>query len=158
MQERYTAEAFAWILRILQEHNIPFQIAGGLAARAYGSLRELADIDLGIPNDRFADILPEIQKYLTYGPARYVDQEWDLDLMVLTYRGQDIDIAGETTIRWFDSIDKTWVTGRCDFSRFEIREVLGQLVPMMPKDMLISHKKRLAREVDLEDVRFLEHA
>ena len=59
-----TQAAFHWIVNILKTHNIPFHVAGGLAAKSYGAQRELADIDLDIPEDRFEDIIPEVQKYI----------------------------------------------------------------------------------------------
>ena len=39
-----TESSFRWIINILQNNNIPFQIEGGFASRLYGSNRELADI------------------------------------------------------------------------------------------------------------------
>ena len=38
--------AAKWIVSQLRERNIPFLICGGLAARGYGSQRDLHDIDL----------------------------------------------------------------------------------------------------------------
>lgn len=46
-------EALSWITNLLQKYNIPFQIAGGLAAQAYGSNRKLHDIDIDIPEIDF---------------------------------------------------------------------------------------------------------
>ena len=81
MENRDTEAAFKWIVGLLQKYSIPFQISGGFAAKLYGSNRELADIDIGIPDSRFEDIYEEIKPYLIYGPEHYLDDEWDLKLM-----------------------------------------------------------------------------
>jgi len=71
MQNKNTEAAFVWIAHILEKHNIAFQIFGGLAARSYGARRGLADIDIGMREERIAELLPEISAYITYGPAHY---------------------------------------------------------------------------------------
>jgi hypothetical protein len=38
--------AAQWIVRLLRDRDIPFLICGGLAAKGYGSERDLNDIDL----------------------------------------------------------------------------------------------------------------
>ena len=49
---RAPAQAFRWIVGLLEELAIPFLLVGGLAARAYGASRELADIDFYAPGNR----------------------------------------------------------------------------------------------------------
>ena len=58
-------------------------ISGGFAARLYGATRDLADIDIDIPEDRFAELIPQVKEYIKLGPARYKDDNWDLFLMTL---------------------------------------------------------------------------
>ncbi len=152
MEERDTEKALRWIVDLLQTHGIPFQIAGGFAARLYGSSRKLADIDIGIPDNRFDDLFPNVKNYLTFGPAQYTDEEWDLKLMTFVYEGQEIDIAGEDTIKYFDRTKQVWVTGRCNFSKFEMKEIFEISIPIIPKESLIAHKKMIGREVDIQDV------
>jgi len=156
MQKPDTEKALRWIVELFRKHDIPFQIAGGFAARMYGSQRELADIDIGIPGDRFEDLFPEVKKYITFGPAQYIDEEWNLKLMTLVYEGQEIDIADEDTIRFFDKTNHAWVIGRCDFSKYETKNIYGISIPVIPKESLIAHKKKIGREVDIEDARVLD--
>jgi len=61
-------EALKWIVGIFNKHNVPFQIAGGFAARAHGSKRDLRDIDIFIPPDGFEKIFPDVKQYLVSGP------------------------------------------------------------------------------------------
>ena len=156
MEERNTEEAFKWIVGLLHKHSIPFQIAGGFAARLYGSERELADIDIGISDNRFDELYPDVKEYSTFGPAQYLDDEWDLQLMTLNYKGQEIDIAGEDNIKLFDKETKHWISASRDLSISENKEVYGLTVPVIPKEALISYKKKLMREVDQADLKVLE--
>lgn len=155
--ERNTEGAFKWIVGLLHKHSIPFQISGGFAARLYGSTRELADIDIGIPDNRFEELYPDIQEYLIYGPAHYLDDEWDLKLMTLKFEGQKIDIAGRDEIKIFDKANKVWVPAHRDLTVSEDREVYGIMVPVIPKEALIAYKKKIMREVDVLDIQVLEH-
>jgi len=156
MEEKNTEEAFTWIIGLLHKHSIPFQIAGGFAARLYGSERELADIDIGIPDNRFDELYPDVKEYSTFGPAQYVDDEWDLKLMTLNYKGQEIDIAGEDNIKILDKETKKWISASGDLSISEHKEVYGLTVPVIPKEALIAYKKKLMREVDIADLKVLE--
>lgn len=156
MEERNTEEAFKWIVGLLNKHSIPFQIAGGFAARLYGSERVLADIDIGISDSRFDELYPDVKEYITFGPAQYLDDEWDLKLMTLKYKGQEIDIAGEDNIKIFDKKTKNWISASRDLSISEPKEVYELTVPVIPKEALIAYKKKLMREVDQTDLKALE--
>jgi hypothetical protein len=154
--EKNTEAAFKWIVGILRKYNIPFQISGGFAVRIYGSTRELADIDIGIPDDSFKTIFLDIKDYIIYGPEHYVDDEWDLNLVTLKYENQKIDLAGRDNIKIFDKENKVWIPAHRDLTLNENKEVYGIMVPVIPKEALISYKKKIMREVDIEDVKFLE--
>lgn len=156
MPERNTEAALRWIIGLLQQKQIPHQISGGFAAKLYGSPRELADIDIDIPEHRMEELLPEVRSYLTFGPAQYTDDEWDLKLMTLTYEGQVIDIAGAHKAKIYDKAQGVWVAHVVDFMKNVPHEVYGLIVPVVPKADLIAYKKQIAREVDLIDVAALE--
>jgi hypothetical protein len=152
-----TEAAFKWIVGLLKKYDIPFQVSGGFAARLYGSQRALADIDIGIPDSRFEELFPDIKQYLIYGPEHYQDNEWDLQLMILKYENQKIDIAGRDTIMIFDKSQGIWIPAHRDMTTSVDMEVYGTMVPVIPKEAMIAYKKKIAREVDIEDVQQLEH-
>lgn len=155
-QEKNTEAAFKWIVGLLKKHPIPFQISGGFAARLYGSMRELADIDIGIPDNSFDDIYEEVKPYIIYGPEHYLDDEWDLKLMTLKYENQKIDIAGRDNIKIFDKSNKVWIPAHRDLTVSVDREVYGVVVPVIPKEALIAYKKKIMRYVDIADIQALE--
>jgi hypothetical protein len=150
-----TKAALSWIVDILNKKQIPYQITGGFAARLYGSDRALADLDFDIPEDRFADILPEVKQYVIFGPKQYKNDHWDLLVMTLEYEGQEIDIAGAYEGKLFDSAVGKWVLLPFDLSKAIPKEAFGMTVSVIPRDDLIEYKKKLGRAVDQEDVKNL---
>ena len=57
-------KALGWITQKLNEHKIAYQIVGGLAAKVYGSERELADIDIYISYRQAGNFLDDISEYI----------------------------------------------------------------------------------------------
>ncbi len=151
---RNTKKAFLWITDILEKHNISYKIWGGFAGRVYGVTRELADIDIEIPETDIPKILVDVKDYVIYGPERYTDANWDLELMTLRYEGQDIDISG-VEAKIFNQTSGQWERCNDNLTKPNILEVYGKKVPIENIDTLIAYKTKLARDVDLEDVRQL---
>ena len=152
---RRTKDAFKWIMEILRKCEISFQIQGGLAARIYGSHRRLADIDIGIPDNKLKELLPEVKRHIVYGPKRYIDENWDLLLMTLRYKGQEIDVFGNDSALMFDSKRKKWTKSRARLEGSEMKVVYDLRVPVIPKKELIEYKKALGRSVDISDIKDL---
>lgn len=150
-----TEKAFHWIITIIERYNINYKISGGLAARIYGANRELADIDIEMSDSDILTIFDDVKSYIVFGPARYKDKNWDLQLMTLQYEWQKIDIAG-TEAKIFNQNTKQWEVCPGDLQNIEIKEVFGRRVPIESLQTLIAYKSKLAREVDLEDVRQLK--
>lgn len=150
-----TEKAFRWIIEILEQHYIAYKISGGLAARLHGAQRELADIDIEVADADVAKIAEEVRSYIVFGPTRYKDENWDLELMTLEYEGQEIDIAGiEAMI--FDQKTESWVACPGDLTTIEVKEAFGRQVPVESLQTLISYKTMLGREVDREDIKQLQ--
>ncbi len=149
-------KALKWIVNILKKHNVPFQIAGGFAAHIYGAKRSVNDIDLDIPEEKFKTILPDIEKYITFGPDRLKDEKWDLDLIVLNYEGQMIDISGAYKTKIYNEKNKTWESYPAQFETAQIKTIFEiEVYVMNPKD-LMEYKKILNGEhqkIDIEAVK-----
>ena len=150
-----TERAFVWITDILEKNRIIYKISGGFAARVYGVSRELADIDIEIKDENITKIETEVKPYIIFGPAHYKDENWDLQLMTLLYEGQEIDIAG-TKAKIFNKQTKKWENCSGDLHNVEIHDVYGKKVPIEQIGTLVAYKKKLSRDVDLEDVKQLE--
>lgn len=149
-------EALSWIIDIIQKHNIPFQIAGGLAAKAYGSTRKLWDIDIDISETDFCKIKNDVKPSITFGPSQFKNKSWDLFLMTLNYQGQEIDISGAYYTKIYNSKNNSWERIATDFSKVNNIEIYGLILPIIACEELIAYKKILSRPVDLLDVEYLE--
>ncbi|MBA3733334.1 MazG-related protein [Patescibacteria group bacterium] len=148
-----TEKALKWIVGILESKNVIFQVSGGFAANLYGSKRELADIDIDIENNSFDKILDEVRLFIIFGPNQYIDENWNLKLLTLSYEGQEIDICGETKI--FNKIYGCWVELKTDFSNSNYLPIYGITIPVIQKAAIVEYKNKLQREVDLEDIKAL---
>ena len=147
-----TEKALLWIVSILNNKKIPFQISGGFAAKIYGSPRELNDIDIDILDENFPDIFEDVKQYIIYGPENYKDEKWDALLMTLNYEGQDIDITGTTNGKISNKDKSVWLQYPCDFNKVIYKEVFGITVPVIPKEDLINYKRELDGEHQLIDI------
>lgn len=88
MKNNQAIDALRWVVNILDNNNIPYQIEGGLAAICYGATRELADIDIFIPNFSFEKISSLVKPYSQFGPDYYISDNWKLIYQILDYKGQ----------------------------------------------------------------------
>ena len=149
------ALALAWIADRLEERGIAWRITGGLAARSYGADRPLADIDIEVPDDAIAALLPVIAPFVVYGPARFQDENWDLLLCTLDYHGQMIDVCGGTTCRIFDAAAGLWRDDPFLPGEFVLLDVLGRRCPVVQLPSLIAYKRCLSRDVDRADIALL---
>lgn len=149
--------ALKWIISILNKHHVPFQIAGGFGARLYGSRRPVNDIDIDIPNENFKDILPEIREFITFGPARYRDEKWDLDLITLDYKNQLIDISGAFGAKLYNETSKNWQPYPCQFETAHLIKMFGMDLPVMNPHDLIAYKGLLNGAHQKEDILAMEN-
>jgi hypothetical protein len=133
-----TKKALIWITNILKNHAISFQITGGLAARVYGSTRELIDIDIDIPENDFEKIKEEVKPFIIFGPSHFKSENWDLFLMTLNYHGQEIDLSGAENTKIYDNKNKAWVEILTDFSKVRYMDIEGLTLPVIEREALMA--------------------
>jgi hypothetical protein len=144
--------AITQILNYLEHHKIPYQITGGCAAALYGARRDVVDLDFDVP----AAALPQIAEHyalnIIYGPARYIDEHWQVTLLTLELNGISVDFTASEDGLIFDSNTKKWLHLEIDLSQAKAVELAGRMIQVVPLKELIAYKKTLAREVDLLDI------
>jgi hypothetical protein len=150
-------QALRWIVAALEKRGVRYQITGGLAAKIYGSKRKLADIDIAIPEKDFPKILPDVRKYVQFGPASVRGKKWRAErYMKLNYQGQVIELDGAYKTKIFDKKAKRWVKYGIDLTKAKRKTIYGLRIPVIPKKSLIRQKKILSRKVDKSDLLYLE--
>src|SRR5215470_17565396 len=134
------SQALNWIVSLLNRHHIPYQIVGGLAAKAYGAQRPLVDIDIYIPLGQAQGALAEMQPHLIRAPLPHLSASWDLVYLALDYHGLLIEI-GDTSShpRFFNRRDQRWEPQDIDFACSTILTLYGVEVAVMPRDELLRY-------------------
>jgi hypothetical protein len=144
--------ALDWIIDYLEQNEIPYLVCGGLAAQAYGSKRELVDIDLYTPDAFISQISSMGTDYITFGPAHHVGEKWDLTYVQFEYQGQKVEVGSDKECKIFDATSGKWHQKQLNFKSYKEFSLYGRQVRVMEKAELIAYKRKLARQVDLEDV------
>ena len=144
--------ALKWLKSVLNRHQVPFQIVGGLAARIYGGTRPVADIDLYIPHEKVSLILPDVEPFIKKPFKHDVEEAWDLEYFQLIYADQKIEIALSPGTKIYNKFTGSWVEITTDFSTSIMGFYEGIELPIIPPKELIDYKSILAREVDLIDI------
>ncbi|MBK7826439.1 hypothetical protein [Nannocystis sp.] len=146
----------AWLADLFARHGVPWRVTGGLAARCHGANRPLADIDIDVPDDALVALQPALAGFVVDPPYRHRSATWDLLLCTLDHHGQLVDLGGGSSCRIFDHARGEW---RDDlFAAHEVvhRELLGRVVPVIPRAALLAYKRALGRDVDRLDVAMIE--
>ncbi len=148
-------KAFLWIISLLRKNKIAFHITGGLAAKIYGSPRALADIDIELHDKDVKKILPFVESFVVQGPGRYHDEQFNIYGISLRYKKFGIDLFGSDSQKVFDTQQKKWRKENINFDRATKKKVFGKIVPVIPLEELLKYKEKIARPVDLEDIKNL---
>jgi len=149
-------QALSWIVALLNRHNIPYQICGGFAAKAYGATRPLVDIDFyaSLQDSPHVQLfMDEIRPYLIREFMPHLSASWDITYLALNYHGMHIEIAESTTHpRFYNRRDGRWEEQVIDYAASTHILLYGVNIAIMPKDELLAYKSMLDREVDHQDI------
>ena len=152
-EAKKVGEALAWIVGVLERRGVPYQVVGGLAARAYGAERPIVDVDLYVPFNRARNALEEIRPNVVWGPEHYAGEEWDLTFLKANFRGQRVELGYSSSgPRFFDRSRERMVPQRVDYDAGVRIEIFGVRAWVMPEEDLVRYKLALGRQVDLADV------
>lgn len=146
------ADALSWLVGLLRDLKVQYQVVGGLAARAHGATRALVDIDLYVPDSALATLGVAAEPWVKRPATHHVDQHWDLTFMSLVRDGWTIEIAASDSAFVWDGPNGRWVSAGIDFEAGEVLEMEGIQIRVMPKDQLVAYKKGLGRGVDRMDL------
>lgn len=151
--EQNTINSLQWLLGIFEAHKVPYQISGGLAAHLYGANRPLNDIDVEISETRFAEILPDIQQFVVYGPDHFKDEKWDCQLIVLNYEGQKINIGGSDSLMVSNKEGTAWMPAqKLPYNTLDVNIHDMLTVKVMHPRELLELKKELNGEHQQVDI------
>ena len=148
--------ALRWIITLMEDNNIHYQVVGGLAAKTYGATRELVDIDLYVSGHDFHRACELASEFITWGPSLYKDEDWDIEFAKFCYLEQKVEIGKSEPAKRYDREIGAWVNENIDYDDFVIGEYLGVTFKTIPKNKLIAYKRKLNREVDILDIQQMQ--
>ncbi len=95
--------------------------------------------------------MPDVKDYVTFGPAHYTDERWDIYEMMLSYHGQEIDLTAPEC-RIFNDRTGAWEEFNADLSQVEHVQYAGIELSVYPRPRLIEYKKLLSGEHQKQDI------
>jgi hypothetical protein len=151
-------KALDWIISILRQQSIPFQITGGLAAHLYGGTREVNDIDIDVEACSIEKLRPLVGTFIVAPPARYMDSTWWMYGTTLNFHGQLIDLTEKSAPYVRDKATGEWIELAMNFDAVTLIPAFGHTLPTQNPHDLISYKRRIAYDEHkhLEDVAAVE--
>jgi len=148
-------KVLTFLYKVFQENNITFQVSGGLAAIFNGSLRPLYDIDLEIHKEDVEKVRTLLREFIIEDWNNELGNQFDIWMMKLEINAVPIDINQVEDVYLISKMgERTLQSSAMDT---EQKEFEGLILPVLRMQPLIAYKKKLGREVDLEDVSQLEN-
>lgn len=141
-------KALDWIIPLLNSKGIPFHITGGFSAHLYGATRPINDIDIDLPTAALNALIPEVSKYLDFGPKRHVDSSWDLYVATLNYNDQLIDLTGAEDAYIFNKSSGSREPIIINFNDVVWVSAFNHRLPLQNPQDLMNYKLKLGYDED----------
>lgn len=149
------SRALKWIIPVLLDNNIPYQISGGVATRFYGATREINDIDIDIPERYFPKLYKLLKDNTIFGPEKFIDSEWILILMQVEYEGQLIELCSGDNQQIYNEETEEWEKYVYNFKDQVTMSWKNLSLKIITPESLRYYKRLLHGEKQAEDRRVL---
>lgn len=146
------AVTLRWLVSLLERHEVPHQVVGGLAARAWGATRPLHDIDVYVTRRGLDRLLPDLEPWIVRAPGPHDGPHWRLTFLKLLHHGTPVELAVADGACYRNAATAAWEDQAIDFDAGIRREVFGVTVPVISRERLLAYKRALDREVDRRDI------
>ena len=136
--------ALEWLLPLLAAHGNRYHITGGFAAHLYGARRPVDDIDIDAPRTVIDALAPLVAEIIIFGPRRYRDSTWDIDLMTLNFQGQVIDLTAIEDGRIMNKWTGQWDELVMHLDDVEVLSYAGMSIRVQNRRDLAGYKGKIA--------------
>lgn len=144
-------EVLKQVVNILETHNIPYQITGALAAVAYGAKRPLYDIDIDVHKKDLPKVKKIFSEYIKEDTVHLQDEHFDMYLLHFDVDGVPVDISQAEDCYFTDKAG-TKIRMDSDLATAQEMDIEDIKVFVQNKQDLITYKKILGRETDIQDI------
>lgn len=138
---------------VLARLDVPWMAVGGLAGNLWGSTWSLHDIDIDVPAARLPELAATWAQRVAW-QGRWVDHEFDIDLLRLNVRGVEVDISGADGAFYFTPAGERRAFPD-SLARRTPRALAAMIVPCQRLEDLIEYKTAIGRDADVQDLRRL---
>jgi hypothetical protein len=137
----------------LDRRGITWMAVGGLAGNLWGSNWPLHDIDIDVPSQVLDALADHWSKYIT-ARGRYVDGEFDIELLRLRIHDVEVDLSGADYAYCFapSGIRRALPN---TLSQRVPRQLDGRTFPCQRLEDLIAYKAAIGRTEDLRELKKL---
>ena len=135
----------------LERQASPWMAVGGLAGNLWGSDWPLHDLDFDVTSDALAQLAAHFRSRVVR-QGRYVDEEFDLDLLRLNIGGVEVDLSSVDDAYCFTPAGVRTVLPNT-LGRRVLRPLGALSLPCQHLEDLLAYKATIGRE---QDVRNLE--
>lgn len=146
------AAALHWVRGLLDGCGIPFQLAGDVAAMAYGATRPAQRLELFIPAEHVPALIRAARETVVDYPWRRLDDTWDRVTLSLSHDGVTIDVCVVEAARFREAATGAWRDACIDPAASETLRVWNMEVPVVPRQQLLVQKRCVDREIDRGDI------